>query len=156
MDSELSKHRVAWGMNQSSTVPLRSVHADAQFTNANIPRPLDRRIQVVVILLIRNSHKQIAIEEIARLVNLSPGRLAHLFKSEMELSMQQYLTQLRLAKAKSYLESSFLSVKEIAASVGFSSVTRFVVCFKNLMGATPAQYRKHSPSASYQGAEILP
>jgi transcriptional regulator GlxA family with amidase domain len=89
----------------------------------------------------------------ARLVNLSPGRLAHLFKSETELSIQQYLTQLRLAKAKGHLESSFLSIKEIAASVGFPSVTRFVACFKNLAGATPAQYRKHLVNALATRAE---
>lgn len=94
-------------------------------------------------LLESNSHHQFAVEEMARLVNLSPGRLAHLFKSEMELSIQQYLTQIRLAKAKDQLETSFLSVKEIAASVGFPSVPRFVGCFKNINGATPAQYRKH-------------
>jgi two-component system response regulator YesN len=101
-------------------------------------------------LLESRSHQQIGIEDMARLVNLSPGRLAHLFKSEMELSIQQYLTQLRLAKAKSQLESSFLSIKEIAASVGFSSAARFVVCFKNVVGATPAHYRKHFLSASYR------
>jgi two-component system response regulator YesN len=111
---------------------------------------------MVVMLLESNSHKQIAIEDVARLVNLSTGRLAHLFKSEMDLSIQQYLTQLRLAKAKSELESGFLSIKEIAASVGFSSVARFVVCFKNFVGATPAHYRKHILNAPYRGAEILP
>jgi len=114
--------------------------------------PLDRRIQVVVMMLETNSHKQIVTEEIARLVNLSPSRLAHLFKHEMELSIQQYVTQLRLAKARDQLESSFLSVKEIAASVGFSSVTRFVVCFKDMIGATPAQYRKRLPHTSYKSA----
>ena len=99
-------------------------------------------------LLQSNSHRQIAIEEMAKLVNLSPGRLAHLFKSEMKVSIQQYVTQVRLAKAKSHLESSFLSIKEIAASVGFTSANRFVVCFKNRVGATPAQYRKATFSNS--------
>jgi transcriptional regulator GlxA family with amidase domain len=107
-----------------------------------------------------NSHDQLAIEELARMVNLSPGRLAHLFKSEMDISIQQYLTQLRLAKAKDQLETSFLSVKEIAASVGFPSVTRFVGCFKSLIGATPAQYRKqlaripYLPASAGNGSKI--
>jgi transcriptional regulator GlxA family with amidase domain len=156
MHSELSNYRVAAGIDQSTSVYLASAPPNVQGTNTNLSGPLDRRIQVVVMLLESNSHKQIAVEEMARLVNLSPGRLAHLFKSEMELSIQRYLTQLRLAKAKTHLESSFLSIKEIAASVGFSSVTRFVVCFKNLVGATPAQYRKHFPQASYERAEITP
>jgi transcriptional regulator GlxA family with amidase domain len=149
MHSEFFDRGILTTVNQSSTAPPSSVGANVQSTKANVPRPIDRRIQVVVMLLESNSHKQIAIEDMARSVNLSPGRLAHLFKSEMKVSLQQYLTQLRLAKAKSQLESSFLSIKEIAASVGFSSVTRFVVCFKNLVGATPAHYRKHFLNASY-------
>jgi AraC family transcriptional regulator len=94
-------------------------------------------------LLERHLDHRLAVEEMARLVNLSPGRLAHLFKSEMELSIQQYVTEIRLAKAKDQLETSFLSVKEIAALVGFRSVPRFVGCFKNKIGSTPAAYRKH-------------
>ena len=136
MDSELSfpKPRT----EQSRSVHLNEFRQIAHTT----ARPVDRRIEVVLMMLEKNSNKQIPIKEMARLVNLSPGRLAHLFKDEMQVSIQQYLTQLRLAKAKRHLESSFLSIKEIAASVGFSSANRFVVCFKNIVGATPAQYRK--------------
>jgi transcriptional regulator GlxA family with amidase domain len=156
MYSEFSNRKSIATINQSSITPSSMGRVNVQSTKANASRLLDRRIQVVVMLLESNSHKQVAIEDMARLVNLSPGRLAHLFKSEMELSIQQYLTQLRLAKAKSQLESSFLSIKEIAASVGFSSVARFVVCFKNWVGATPANYRKHFRSPSFRSGVMLP
>ena len=150
MYSDFSHRGIATTANQSSLATRGSLRPNLKSTDANLSRSLDRRIQVVVMLLESNSHQQIGIEDMARLVNLSPGRLAHLFKSEMELSIQQYLTQLRLAKAKSQLESSFLSIKEIAASVGFSSAARLVVCFKNVVGATPAHYRKHFLSPSYR------
>jgi transcriptional regulator GlxA family with amidase domain len=116
------------------------------FQGQSIPysEPRDRRIQVVVRLLQNNLREQLAVEEMARLVNLSPGRLAHLFKSEMHLSMRQYVTQLRLMNAKHQLEFTFLSVKEIAAQVGFPSVSSFVGSFKNSAGETPTQYRKTS------------
>jgi transcriptional regulator GlxA family with amidase domain len=143
MFTAFSDRRIGITANQSSIAARGSVRANVENTKVNVSRSLDRRIEVVVMLLESNSHQQIGIEEMARLVNLSPGRLAHLFKSEMDLSVQQYLTQLRLAKARRQLESSFLSIKEIAASVGFPSVARFVVCFKNVVGATPAHYRKH-------------
>ena len=150
MDFDLDNHRFGRGTSHTFALYEWEVPRNVAGVNEKISRPLDRRIQAVVMLLEKNSHKQIPIGEMARVVNLSPGRLAHLFKSEMEFSIQQYLTQVRLAKAKSHLESSFLSIKEIAASVGFSSVARFAVCFKNLVGVTPAQYRKHHPVASYQ------
>jgi AraC family transcriptional regulator, arabinose operon regulatory protein len=155
MKSELSIREFAKTTNPAVTAHLRSGLASGQRAEAFVSRPRDRRIQVVVMLLERNVHKQVAIEDMASLVNLSPSRLAHLFKSEMELSIQQYLTRLRLAKAKNQLETGFLSIKEIAASVGFSSVTRFVACFKNFAGATPSQYRKHFPHASYRSAKGL-
>lgn len=156
MYSEFYDRAIVKTVNQPSIVPPsrgRVNRVNLEGLKINVSCTLDRRIQVVVMLLESKSHQQIGIEEIAKLVNLSPGRLAHLFKSEMDFSIQQYLTQLRLAKAKSQLESSFLSVKEIAASVGFSSVARFVVCFKNYVGVTPSHYRKHSLTASFRSAE---
>jgi len=156
MYSEFSNRGIVTTTNQSAIVPLHRAQANVESSKVSVSTSLDRRIQVVVTLLENNSHQQIGIQDMARLVNLSPGRLAHLFKSEMELSIQQYRTQLRLARAKRQLESSFLSIKEIAASVGFSSVARFVVCFKNLVGVTPAHYRKHFLNAPYRAAKILP
>jgi len=153
MSSGLFQQRLATTVTRDSPVPQRRV-GDKQIVT-NVSRLLDRRIQVVVMQLENNSHRQIGIDDMATLVNLSPSRLAHLFKSQMEVSIQQYLTQLRLAKAKSQLESSFLSIKEIAASVGFSNVTRFIACFKDLVGTTPAQYRKTFSVMSYQSAERL-
>ena len=113
-------------------------------------RSLDRRIQVVLIMLEESSHRKVAAREIARIVNLSAGRLAHLFKDEMGVSLQQYLTEIRLAKAKHQLDTGFLSIKEIAASVGFSSVNQFIDTFKTASGFTPAQYRKLSRNINPQ------
>ena len=107
-----------------------------------IATPQDRRVRVILILLEQNSHRRMAIADVASAVNLSPGRLAHLFKSEVGVSLQQYLTQIRLAKAKHQLETTFLSIKEIAAASGFPSVTRFTASFKDAVGATPSEYRK--------------
>ena len=107
-------------------------------------RTNDRRVQLVLMLLEEDSRRQWDLADIAKSVNLSPGRLAHLFKSEVGTSIQQYLTQIRLAKAKHQLESTFLSIKEIAASAGFRNVARFTASFKNAVGVTPADYRRRS------------
>jgi transcriptional regulator GlxA family with amidase domain len=105
-------------------------------------RTSDRRVQVVLMVLEDNSQRKLVIQDIAEIVNLSPGRLAHLFRDEMGTSVQQYLTQIRLAKAKRQLESGFLSIKEIAAAVGFCNVNQFTNTFKTANGITPTQYRQ--------------
>jgi AraC family transcriptional regulator of arabinose operon len=148
----LFEQRLTTAVSQSRIVLLRHPESGIKSPKHD-SRLFDRRIQVVVTQLENSSQRKIVIEDMARLVNLSPSRLAHLFKSETKLSIQQYLTQLRITRAKLQLESSFLSIKEIAAAVGFCSVTRFVACFKNLVGATPGQYRKHFSLVSYQSAE---
>jgi AraC-like DNA-binding protein len=152
MTPYLLEQRLATTVDQASTTLLRRADSGAKSTKHD-SRLFDRRIEVVVRQLENSSHQQIGIEDMAKLVNLSPSRLAHLFKSETKLSIQQYVTQLRLTKAKQQLESNFLSIKEIAASVGFCSVSRFVASFKNLVGTTPSQYRKHFSMVSYQSAE---
>lgn len=155
MHSESPTKQAVGKVTEAGARQRSNAFAHAERFDPAICKPADRRIQIVVMLLENNWNKQIAVAEIARLVHLSPSRLAHLFKSEMDLSIQQYLTRLRLAKAKRHLETSFLSVKEIAASVGFSSVARFVVCFKSLVGATPAQYRKRLSNISFHRLQTL-
>jgi AraC family transcriptional activator of mtrCDE len=93
-------------------------------------------------LLEENPHRPWRLDHLASIVNLSLGRLAHLFKSEMGISIQQYLTQLRLQIATRELELTFLSIKEIAAAVGFPNVSRFTASFKASVGVTPCEYRK--------------
>jgi len=53
----------------------------------------------------------------------------------------RYLRQLRMERAKDLLESSFLSVKEIAFRVGLNDESHFVRDFKSTYGYSPALYR---------------
>lgn len=152
MRAESLKNRISAKMPAAAPRETSKFASGEQF-DRGVCKLIDRRIRIVVTLLESNSDKQIEVAKIARLVNLSSSRLAHLFKSEMDLSMQQYLKQLRLAKAKRELETSFLSVKEISAAAGFSSVARFVACFKSSVGFTPGQYRKQLSNTAYHDAE---
>lgn len=102
----------------------------------------DRRLMVVLELINEDIRRQLMIRELATIVNLSPGRLAHLFKSEVGISPQRYVNNVRLEKAKELLESGMLSVKEIAAEIGYPNVSSFCRSFKACYGTTPGEYRK--------------
>jgi AraC-like DNA-binding protein len=98
---------------------------------------------LIVLMLVEDSaRRQLLMGDIARAVNLSPGRLAHLFKSEMGVSPQRYINSLRLEMARECLENGVLSVKEIASEVGIPNVSRFCRSFKARYGTTPKEYRK--------------
>ena len=84
---------------------------------------------------------ELSLGEFAQSVNLSVWRLCHIFKSDVGMPPIRYLRLLRMARAKELLESSFLSVKEIAYQVGLNDESHFVRDFKSTYGFSPALYR---------------
>ena len=86
---------------------------------------------------------ELSLAEFAQSVNLSVWRLCHIFKSDVGMPPIRYLRLLRMERAKDLLESSFLSVKEIAYQVGLNDESHFVRDFKSTYGFSPALYRSH-------------
>ena len=84
---------------------------------------------------------ELSLGEFAQSVNLSVWRLCHIFKSDVGMPPIRYLRLLRMERAKDLLESSFLSVKEIAFQVGLHDESHFVRDFKSTYGFSPALYR---------------
>ena len=102
---------------------------------------MDQRIFKVVGLMRDNIHLGVSLEALAQAVNLSPSRLHQVFKDETGMSPAKYLKVLRLEQAKTLLEGSFLSVKEIRGRVGFGDQSHFARDFKAHFGLTPTEYR---------------
>ena len=84
---------------------------------------------------------ELSLTDFAQSVNLSVWRLCHIFKSDVGMPPIRYLRLLRMERAKGLLESSFLSVKEIAYQVGLNDESHFVRDFKSTYGYSPALYR---------------
>jgi len=84
---------------------------------------------------------ELSLAEFAQSVNLSVWRLCHIFKSDVGMPPIKYLRLLRMERAKGLLESSFLSVKEIAFRVGLNDESHFVRDFKSTYGYSPTLYR---------------
>jgi len=111
---------------------------------------LDKRVEKIIEMMREDVRGELSLNEFAQSVNLSVWRLCHIFKSDVGMPPIRYLRQLRMERAKSLLESSFLSVKEIAFQVGLNDESHFVRDFKSTYGFSPALYRsqfqnKHTP-----------
>lgn len=100
---------------------------------------MDQRVRTVIALTKAHLDRKLSIREMAGAVHLSPSHLRQLFKDETSMSLARYLREVRMQKAKELLETTFLSVKEIAAKVGISDVSHFVRDFKKAYGITPLQ-----------------
>ena len=70
--------------------------------------------------------------------------MAHLFKKEKGVTMQQYHNSVRMDEACRLLCSTLMSIGEIADKLGFSDVLYFSRCFHTYTGKSPSAYRKES------------
>ena len=84
-----------------------------------------------------------SVEQLATKLNISRVQLYRKIKSILNISISDYILNMRLEKAKTLLQDSTLSISEVAYSVGFSSPSYFSLSFKNKFGKTPKLYRKN-------------
>jgi transcriptional regulator GlxA family with amidase domain len=102
---------------------------------------LDKRVEKIIQMMRDDVRGELSLGEFAQSVNLSVWRLCHIFKSDVGMPPIRFLRQLRMERARDLLESSFLSVKEIAFQVGLNDESHFVRDFKATYGYSPALYR---------------
>ncbi|MBD2868545.1 helix-turn-helix transcriptional regulator [Paenibacillus arenilitoris] len=77
-------------------------------------------------------------EELADMVGLTPGYLAKLFKQYAGLSMKEYMTKVRLERAKHLLVETSMNVSQVSEALGYSSVFLFSKQFKKYFGLPPS------------------
>ena len=85
--------------------------------------------------------KEISLDDVSRIVNISPYYFSKIFKEESGLNFIEYLTNIRIDKAKKLLESSNMSIKEICISCGYTDPNYFSRSFKKNVGVTPTEYK---------------
>jgi AraC-like DNA-binding protein len=107
---------------------------------------LDKRVEKIIQMMREDVRGELSLGEFAQSVNLSVWRLCHIFKSDVGMPPIRYLRLLRMERARNLLESSFLSVKEIAFQVGLNDESHFVRDFKSTYGFSPALYRSQFKS----------
>lgn len=92
--------------------------------------------------LAQNYMKDISLEDMAKQVELSPAYFSKLFKSVEGKNYIDYLTELRLEKAKDLLKTTNQPIKTIALEVGYPNEKYFHKLFKKVVGIKASEYRK--------------
>lgn len=85
--------------------------------------------------------------ELCRQTGINEFLLRHGFKQLFKISLYNYLTQLRIAKAKDLLENTRHPIKKIASHVGFTNSPGFIKMFKKHTRQSPTAWRKSHVSA---------
>ena len=86
--------------------------------------------------------RRILIADLAALTGYTDYYLSEKFKKETGIPLFLYIRYAKVERAKVLLESSELSVREIAERLAFNTPNYFIQCFRDTTGYSPAQYRK--------------
>lgn len=105
--------------------------------------PLSPMVRRVKQYIIEHYHEYgLTLDSIAGTLQTSPVYLSRLFKQELGTTFGAYLTQIRIRKASQLLNSTELSVNEVAERTGYETQHYFSTAFKKQTGVSPMQYRK--------------
>jgi AraC-like DNA-binding protein/ligand-binding sensor protein len=88
-----------------------------------------------------NQADDLALSTVAKAVNTSTFYFCKMFKKATGLNFTEYLSRVRIEKAKNLLLNPNLRISEIAYAVGFQSLTHFNRVFKRIAGQSPSEYR---------------
>lgn len=105
-------------------------------------KEMEYLVERVRVYIDENYQKDISLDEISRMVNISPYYFSKLFKQETGENFIEYLTRTRMGQACALLENPDYSIKHICAMVGYSDPNYFSRIFKKYEGVNPSEYRE--------------
>ncbi|WP_179232624.1 AraC family transcriptional regulator [Paenibacillus rigui] len=85
--------------------------------------------------------EDLSLEEVADFVHLNPHYFSKVFKQQVGATFIDFLTGLRIEKAKELILSGERSLKEVCFEVGYKDPNYFSRVFKKVTGVTPTEYR---------------
>lgn len=86
--------------------------------------------------------QDISLDGVSRLVNISAYYFSKVFKDETGENFIDYVTQVRIEKAKQLLVIKETSIKEVCVAIGYKDPNYFSRLFKKQVGVTPTEYRE--------------
>lgn len=106
------------------------------------PRPAHPLVDRIRSYVDAHLDADLCLENIARAAHVSPSHCSRTFSRYAGLSISAFVAQRRVEKAVEFLEDTYLSVTDIAESLGFSSPAYFASWFKRMTGGSPMRRRK--------------
>lgn len=104
-------------------------------------KPEPESIRIMKQYMKENFYKNLTLDMIADTAFLSASYASRLFKKEQDISIMEFLLQIRMTEARRLLKETDLSIEEISERTGYSDSGYFTKVFRKSEGKTPSQYR---------------
>ena len=112
-----------------------------QPASVKVPAISHSRIRRVLDYVHDNFSKDLSLDELAQVANLSPSHFKVVFKEAIGIPVHQYIIRHRVEQAVQLIARNELPLTEIATLVGFSSQSHMARFIRRIAGASPAQIR---------------
>lgn len=137
MIKTLLRNRALLREHYTSELPIEA-------SSGTIPNKLDKKFitQFTAYVEEHYDNSELGVEDIGKDLGMSRVQLYRKVKALLGLSVNEYVQQVRLNKARFLLRRDDLTVADVAYKVGFSSPTYFSTAFKGKYNQTPMEYKK--------------
>lgn len=105
------------------------------------------RIRRIINYIHENYNKGISLDNIADEFDIHKVYLARIFKEEAGQSVNEYIRNLRIERAKELLRNTDDRINEIVYKIGFNNPQSFYMLFKKYVGVNPNEFRENKPSS---------
>lgn len=99
---------------------------------------------IVEIIQVQYQRPELSVKTVADIVGLTPNYISTLFKTNLGITIYEYLTFVRIEAAKNMLFEGSLNITQIAETCGFSSIYSFSRAFRRVTGLGPSQFSKNT------------
>jgi two-component system, response regulator YesN len=130
-----------WLLETARSVMTAIADSRSHYTN-------DQILRAVEYIETNYAHDKLSLHELCRHVLMSTSYFSLVFKQHTGETFIEYLTRVRIAKAKELLRNTDLKFYEIAGQVGYSDPNYFSILFKKHTGSTPKDYREKQAKGS--------
>ena len=120
------------------------------------PRKAIRTYESICLYVQESFHSPLTRERVAQHFGLAPNHVSRLFRREGFMRFNDYLNLVRVNRAKFMLQNYSLTLKEIAASCGYSDPAYFCRVFKKACKVTPTEYRSNNTIQISQHPTLKP
>ncbi len=129
------QHQLNPGLEQSMSQVFAQLLAEQRL----MPQ-VDQRIRRVLRYMAERLEQRLAIHELARVACLSETQCKKLFREQVGMTVMQYLTQMRMDRARALLQHTDYSIQRIAEQVGYTDVSAFSRRFSACFGMSPTRF----------------
>ncbi|MBS4202383.1 response regulator transcription factor [Bacillus sp. FJAT-49732] len=113
-----------------------------EIIDAELQDPSQSNMQKLLDYIDQHYDEPISLSSLAEHFHFNPSYLSSYFSTHHSIGFNEYLTHIRIEKAKEYLQNQRISISEISGLVGYSDHSYFCKVFKKMTGMSPSKYRR--------------